>query len=79
MSATERKWERLERLWFRVLSQESTVGIRSGQWEVKKEFSGDGLGPIAGDLDEIAVYDHSLAGFSKTEIGRWTLQEVTDA
>jgi len=67
-------WLSLEEKWNSVLNSETTLGSRSGGWHVRKEYSGDGLAPIAGDPDEIAIYIES--GHRKQEVGRWKLSEV---
>jgi hypothetical protein len=64
-------WELLERLWRKVLGSETTLGTQSGGWRVKKEYSGDGLAPVAGEPDEIAIY------YKRDEIARWELSEVS--
>lgn len=70
------KWSVLERAWNRVVTQEDLVGSRTGVWKVQKEYSGEGLGPIAGEFDEIAVY-HGHGAFP-AEVGRWQLEEVAE-
>lgn len=70
MTTGARRWATLERLWNDVLDSDTTLACRSGGWRVALEYSGDGLAPIAGDPDEIAVYRRHR------EIGRWALDEV---
>lgn len=69
-------WQSLERHWSRVVSSEKTLGSRSGGWHVRKEYSGDGLAPAAGNPDEVAVYMER--GTRKEEIGRWPLEDVAE-
>lgn len=71
-------WESLERKWNKVVGNEETVGVRSGHWHVRKEYSGDGLGPIAGEFDEVAVYFCEWGSYGQEEIGRWKLSEVAE-
>jgi hypothetical protein len=69
-------WLLLERLWNRTVRNESAMGARSGGWAVQKEYSGEGVAPIAGDPDEIAVYVER--GYRKIEVGRWPLEAVAE-
>lgn len=62
----------LERTWERALSKTETLSVSRGGWRVAKEYSGDGLAPIAGEVDEIAVY------YRYDEVARWPLHEVAD-
>jgi len=68
-------WMALERKWRKVVGNESTLGSRSGDWHVKKEYSGDGLAPIAGEPDEVAIYYRPCRN-SRQEIARYDLDEV---
>lgn len=70
-------WQSLERHWQKVVGSERTLGSRSGGWLVRKEYSGDGLAPAAGEADEVAIYTER-PGHSKTEIGRWPLGQVAE-
>lgn len=67
-------WMALERHWRRVMDDSPTFGSRSGGWQVRKEYSGEGLGPIAGDFDQVAIYHNG------DEIARYDLEALdTDA
>lgn len=58
--------------WASVVDDSPTIGV-SGGVKIKQEYSGDGLGPIAGDFDEVAVYDGVRSG---SEVGRYPLENV---
>lgn len=70
----EPNWLLLQSLWEDVVGSESTLGARCGRWRVRKEFSGEGLAPIAGDPDEVAVYYGQR--HHRREIARYPLAEV---
>jgi hypothetical protein len=52
----------------------STCGVR-GSYLIKLEYSGDGLGPIAGDFDEVVVRDSGDV-MRGNEVGRYRLSDV---
>lgn len=59
--------------WVKVVDQSQTIGVKCGV-EIRKEYSGDGLGPIAGDFDEVVVYDGVTPRSS--EVARYSLEDV---
>jgi hypothetical protein len=59
--------------WATVVGENSTIGI-SGGVTVRLESSDEGLSPVAGDFDQIAMYDS--AGPRKEEIVRYDLDEI---
>lgn len=71
------------RQWARVAGENDTIGVSSGV-EIRLEYSGDGLGPLAGDFDEIVLYDsvrpsaEEVVRYKLDEIHRGTGMEVTD-
>jgi len=64
------RWMTLEERWKQVFLSEKTLSSRSGGWKVALEYSGDGLAPIAGEPDEVAIYRRH------NEVARWTLEEI---
>lgn len=69
-------WATIHEHWEAVTDASPTCGSRSGGIYVRKEYSGEGLGPVAGDFDEVALY---LQNRSKlTEVGRWPLEQVAE-
>jgi len=59
--------------WAEVVAENSTVGSSSGV-EIRLEYSGDGLGPIAGDYDQVVMYDSPRP--RGEEIVRYDLNEI---
>jgi hypothetical protein len=61
------------RKWNTVVGDSDTVGISSGI-QIKLEYSGEGLGPIAGDFDQVVIYGSTRPGGE--EIARYDLANI---
>lgn len=69
-------WMRLERMWNDVTDADNdTIGASCGMWTVRMEYSGEGLGPIAGEFDRVCVYAIRPC---TTPLGCWPLDEVLE-
>lgn len=69
-------WLSLERLWNKVVTSETTVGSRSGGWDVRKEATGDGVYPTNGDADVVVIY--VTHNYKRREVGRWPFDEIAE-
>lgn len=68
-------WLSLEAKWRKVVGSETVLGCRSGGWHVRKEYSGEGLAPMADEPDEVAIYIEHRHEYHR-EVGRWSLDEL---
>jgi hypothetical protein len=70
-------WLDLQRLWERVITDDTVVAVNSGGWIVRREPPARGFADANADSVEVCIYVQENG--SVAEIGRWHLGDVRRA